>query len=130
MDKCCVNIEKSDKNTTIINLKNYVKDFCNERDWDQFHNPKDLAIAIITEASELLEMFRFKTPDDIMNIMDNPDKRLKIADELADIFYFILRFSEKYDYDLTSEFYRKMIQNANKYPVDKFKGSNKKYSEE
>ncbi len=129
MNNNYADMDKYDQNVSISVLKNTVKVFCEDRDWDQYHNPKDLAVAIITEASELLELFRFKTQDDMVAMMDNPDKRIKIADELSDIFYFILRFSEKYDYDLTREFFRKMTENEKKYPVDKFKGSNKKYSE-
>lgn len=119
-----------DNDTQISILKNIVKEFCEQRDWDQYHDPKDLAIAIITEASELLEIFRFKTHDDMEQMLCDPGKRKEIADELADVFYFILRFSQKYGFDLSSEFIRKMSENGKKYPVEKFLGSNKKYSEE
>ena len=119
----------TDNNTQITVLKDIVKEFCEQRDWDQFHNPKDLAIGIITEASELLEIFRFKTPEDIEQMLNDPDKRKDIADELADVFYFVLRFSQKYNFDLSSEFIRKMGENDTKYPTDKCRGSNKKYSE-
>lgn len=118
-----------DNKTQISKLKDIVKEFCEQRDWDQYHDPKDLAIAIITEASELLELFRFKTKDDMERMLADPKKRNEIADELADVFYFILRFSQKYGFDLTSEFMRKMGENDKKYPVEKFTGSNKKYSE-
>lgn len=124
------NKKYTDNTTDINNLKNIVKEFCEERDWDQFHCPKDLAIAIITEASELLEIFRFKTPDDIDKMLNDPAKRQDIANELSDVFYFILRFSQKYNFDLSSEFIRKMAENERKYPTEKFKGSNKKYSED
>lgn len=121
--------ELRDNDTHISVLKNIVKEFCEERDWDQYHDPKDLAIALITEASELLEIFRFKTQEDMERMLCDPAKRKEIADELADVFYFILRFSQKYGFDLSSEFIRKMGENGKKYPADKFAGSNKKYSE-
>ena len=119
----------SDEKTHIQALKNLVGRFCEERDWDRFHSPKDLAVAIITEAAELLEIFRFKTPGDLEQMLSDPDKRREIADELSDVLYFILRFSQMYGFDLSSEFKRKMGRNAEKYPADKFKGSNRKYTE-
>jgi NTP pyrophosphatase (non-canonical NTP hydrolase) len=119
----------SDDKTQIQTLKNIVGKFCEERDWDRFHSPKDLAVAIITEAAELLEIFRFKTPEDMKHMLEEPDKRRDIADELSDVFYFILRFSQLYGIDISSEFIRKMGRNTEKYPVDKFKGSNRKYTE-
>lgn len=106
-----------------------VKKFCEERDWDQYHNPKELSIGIVTEASELLDHFRFKSDEEMEHMLDDEKKREEIADELADILYFVLRFAQKYNFDLTEEFMRKMSINEMKYPVDKFRGSNKKYTE-
>lgn len=113
--------------TTISLLKNKVKKFCKEREWDKFHTAKDLAIGIVTEASELLEIFRFKNKDDEIKIM--LQKREKVEEELADILYFILRFSEKYDIDLSSALIKKLEINEKRYPVEKSKGVNKKYDE-
>lgn len=124
-----LNIDKSDNQAHIKDLKEEVKKFCEMRDWDQFHNPKDLAVAVITEASELMEIFRFKSDAECEEMLRDELKRQKIADELSDVLYFILRFAQKYDFDLTSEFYRKMQSNEEKYPSEKFRGSNKKYSE-
>lgn len=67
-----------------------VRQFCEERDWDQFHGPKDLAIGIITEASELLELFRFKSEEDVQQMMNDAKKREAIGEELADVLYFVL----------------------------------------
>lgn len=121
--------DRSDNQTNISDLKEAVKKFCEMRDWDQFHNPKDLAVAVITEASELMEIFRFKSEAECEDMLKDEQKRQKIADELSDVLYFILRFAQKYDFDLTGEFYRKMKSNEEKYPAEKFRGSNKKYSE-
>ncbi len=81
-------------------LSSKIKQFCEERDWDQFHNPKDLAIGLVTEASELLEIFRFKSPEEIAEILREPKEKTKIEDELADVLFFILRFSERFSIDL------------------------------
>ena len=78
-----------DSSTTVKELKDKVQKFCEERNWDQFHNPKDLAIGISTEASELLDLFRFKREEDIKEIMLDPDKRQKVGDELADVAYLL-----------------------------------------
>lgn len=118
-----------DDSATINELKGKVKKFCKERDWDQFHNPKDLAIGISTEASELLDIFRFKREGDIEDIMLNPIKRQMIGEELADVLYFLLRFAQMNNFDLSFELEKKIKKNAVKYPVNKAKGSNKKYNE-
>lgn len=118
-----------DSETTLDQLKNNVWEFCEERDWVQFHNAKDLSIGIITEASELIEYFRFKSESEVDMMIQDENQRIKLGEELADIFYFILLFSKKYDFDLTSELSNKMIINKQKYPVDKFKSSNQKYTD-
>ena len=118
-----------DNQTKIHELKEKVRQFCEARDWDQFHNPKDLAIGIMTEASELLEHFRFKSDKEIEQMFANPEKKSKISEEAADVFYFLLRLAQKYDIDLTAELNKKIQLNEAKYPVEKAKGSNKKYTE-
>ena len=116
-----------DNKTTIQELKEKVKKFCEDRDWDKYHNPKDLAIGIITEASELLEHFRFKSEEDIKQILKY--KKQELSEELADVFYFVLRLAQRYDIDLATELEKKLKKNESKYPVNKSKGSNKKYNE-
>ena len=118
-----------DSSATVNELKCIVQEFCEARDWDQFHNPKDLAIGIATEASELLEIFRFKNNDESAQLMRNPKKRQIICEELSDTLYFILRFAQMNDIDLYSELKKKIEINNEKYPVEKTKGSNKKYNE-
>ena len=103
--------------------------FCDERDWDQFHNPKDLAIGAITEASELLEIFRFKTEEEMQVLIHDPATREHIGQELADVFYFLLRFAQRFDFDLLAEFEAKMVRNGFRYPVELARGSNLKASE-
>lgn len=95
--------------------------FRNERDWEQFHNSKDLALAISVEASELLEQFLWKQPEDA--------NREKVKEELADVFAFALLLAEKYDFDVKEIILEKIQKNALKYPVEKAKGTAKKYNE-
>ena len=95
--------------------------FRNERDWEQFHNAKDLAIAINIEAGELLELFLWKDAKDV--------KVYKVKEELADVFAFALLLAHKFNLDVTDIILEKIKSNAEKYPVDKAKGSAKKYNE-
>lgn len=106
-----------------------IQDFCNKRNWDQFHTPKDLAIGLVTEASELLELFRFANDKQTEVQMTEPLFREKVQDELADVLYYLLRFSQMYNFDLPSAFSAKMKKNSAKYPVELSKGRNVKYTE-
>lgn len=95
--------------------------FRNERDWEQFHNPKDLALAISIESAELLELFLWKKADEA-----NTEK---VKEELADIFSFAFLLAEKYGFDVKEIILGKIKTNEEKYPVDKAKGTSKKYNE-
>ncbi|MDE1849063.1 MAG: nucleotide pyrophosphohydrolase [Nanoarchaeota archaeon] len=117
-----------DNETRIQELKEKVKKFCEARDWDQFHNIKDLAIALSIETSELLELFRWKNPHEIEEVMKN--KKSEVEEELADILYFLLRIAQMNNIDLSNALDKKIEKNEKRYSVDKFKGSNKKYNEE
>lgn len=118
-----------DKNTSIYELKQEVQHFCEVRDWDKFHSPKELAIGISTEAGELLDLFRFKSDEDMKKMFENSEKKAKIEEEFSDILFFLLRFAQFYDIDISTAFKRKVEKNNQKYPVELFKGSNKKYNE-
>lgn len=119
----------TDKETKVHELKNMVKDFCDARDWDQFHDAKELAIALSIEAAELLELFRWKSRTEVNHKFTLPEKREEIEDELSDCLYFILRIAQMYNIDLTKSMNRKMKKNEDKYPVEKSKGSHSKYTE-
>ena len=95
--------------------------FRNERDWEQFHNPKDLALAISIESAELLELFLWKKADEV-----NAEK---VKEELADIFSFAFLLAEKYGFDVKDIVLEKIKRNGEKYPVEKAKGSAKKYTD-
>jgi len=119
-----------DKETTLHELKEKLRIYNEARDYGQFHNAKDMAAALIIEAGELLEHFRFKDIKEVENLFEDEKKREKIEDELADVAFWLFRFSQIYDIDITKAFNRKMKKNEAKYPIDKFKGSNKKYNED
>lgn len=104
-----------------------IRTFCEERDWDQFHTIKDLAIGLSTESNELLQLFRFK--DEIQSLEYMNQNRKKIEDECADIYYYLLRFSDLYKIDLNKALQNKMLDNEIKYPKDLVKGKNLKYNE-
>jgi NTP pyrophosphatase (non-canonical NTP hydrolase) len=95
--------------------------FRNERDWEQFHNPKDLALAINVEAGELLELFLWKNSENA-----NAEK---VKEELADVFAYAFLLAEKYNFDVKEIVLEKIAKNGEKYPVEKAKGSAKKYDE-
>lgn len=95
--------------------------FRDERDWEQFHNSKDLALAINVEAGELLELFLWKNHDEA--------NKEQIKEELADVFAFAFLLAEKYNFDVKDIILEKIKKNGEKYPVDKSKGSAKKYNE-
>lgn len=117
-----------DKKINIEQLKELVKKFCQDRDWDQFHNPKELAIGISTEANELLQIFRFKSEKDMQELMAS-GRKIEVEEEIADIFYFVLRFAQMNNIDLSTALQNKIDKNSKKYPTDKVKGCNKKYNE-
>lgn len=102
-------------------LKNEIVIFTQERDWDQFHNGKDLALALSIEASELNEAFLWKDAKDV-----NVDK---VKEELADIVNYAILIADKYDLDIKQIVLEKLRKNAEKYPVEKAYGSVKKYNE-
>ena len=105
----------------INDLITKIKGFNQERDWDQFHNPKDLAIALNIETSELLELFLWKRDENV--------DVSKVKEELADIFAFAFNLANKFDLNVSEIIEEKLAKNAMKYPVDKAKGSDKKYTE-
>lgn len=119
----------SDKTTPIDDLKKEVHQFINARDWDQFHTPKDLAIGLITEASELLEHFRFKNEAEVEDLLTDKQFQLDLQHELADCFYFILAISNKLEFDLSAVLLAKLAISAQKYPIAKAHGKNLKYTQ-
>ncbi|MBI5276337.1 MAG: nucleotide pyrophosphohydrolase [Burkholderiales bacterium] len=101
--------------------------FRDERDWKQFHNPKDVAISLLLEASELVELFQWKQGDEIAQVVAGDKAR--VAEELADVFYYTLLMSRDLGIDLAEALRSKLVSNAQKYPADKAKGKSSKYTE-
>lgn len=119
----------NDTETRVKELKEMVRRFSEVRNWDQFHNAKDLAIGVVTEASELLDTFRFKSEKEVNELFQNEASAKGIREELADVFYFALRLAQKYDIDVSSALREKIELNAKRYPIERARGSNKKYNE-
>ncbi len=102
-------------------------DFRNKREWQHYHNPKDIALSITLEAAELLEHFQWKSEEDIMNHIKKNKK--EIGEEMADVFNWILIMSHDLGIDILDAAEKKIEQNAKKYPVSKSRGTYKKYTE-
>jgi dCTP diphosphatase len=111
----------------IKGLRDKLRQFAAERDWDQFHSPKNLAMALIVEAAELLEHFQWLS--DAESAALAPEKRAKIREELADVLLYLIRLADKLDIDLATAAADKLSVNAQKYPLQKARGSSKKYTE-
>lgn len=110
-------------------LNDKIREFCEERNWTQFHTPKDLAIGLSTESNELLELFRFKNQDDQVALLQDTETRAEIEDELADSLFFLLRFADLNDIDLEEALTTKLEKNRSRYPVDESHSSNEKYDQ-
>lgn len=118
----------TDPETTIDQLKAAVRDFARERDWEQFHHPKDLGVALTCEVGELLEHFRYRTDAEIATQLDNPDTHRELAHELADCLWLILRLGDVCRVDLAAALREKLVEAARKYPVELARGRADKYT--
>ncbi len=119
----------TDSTTTIAELKSRVLAFARERDWEQFHAPKNLSMALAAEAGELMEHFLWSTPEASRDVVNDPAKRAKIAEELADVVIYALEFANVTGLDVAAVIEAKIAANAQKYPVEKAKGRSDKYTE-
>ena len=95
-----------------------VRDFCDARDWRKYHTPKELAIGMATESSELLQLFRFMSDERIAEMFQDPKQRQAIEDEVADTLLFLLRFADLNDIDLQAALTSKLKRNGERYPID------------
>ena len=112
----------------IKELQEKVIQFRERRDWAQYHNPKDLAISLSLEASELLEIFQWKNADEVEAIMRDEKSRKRVQEELGDIFIYALNMSHAFGFDPSEVILNKLRMNEEKYPVEKSKGSADKYT--
>lgn len=113
---------QTDADTTVAQLREEMAAFIRERDWEQFHDPKNLSIAIATEAAELMEHFRWIKNDPSRELLQDPEAKRQVAEELADVLAFALSFANTAGIDITSSLRAKMEKNARKYPADQYKG--------
>ena len=120
---------RKDSQTSLQELKQQISAFAKERDWEQFHTPKNLSMAIAAEAAELMEHFLWKDGPGSFDALNHPAKRREIEGELADILIFSLEFANIADLDVATVIGEKMRANAQKYPVEKAKGRADKYTE-
>jgi len=108
-------------------LRDALRQFASERDWNQFHSPKNLAIALSVEAAELLEHFQWMPEADSAVLA--PEQHAKVREEVADVLLYLIRLADKLDIDLLPAAAEKIEVNRRKYPVEKARGSSKKYTE-
>ena len=118
----------ADATTTVVELQSRIKQFRDERDWEQFHDPKNLAEGLIIEAGELLEHFLWRTKEQVAESLHDASYKEEVADELADVLNFVLLLSVALDVDLSDATERKIAKTSQKYPIEKSKGSATKYT--
>jgi dCTP diphosphatase len=112
---------------SLFDIRDALRRFAAERDWEQFHSPKNLAIALTVEASELLEHFQWLTDEASTELP--PENIVRVREEMADVFLYLVRLADKLDIDLLDAAHDKIELNAKKYPADKARGISRKYTE-
>ena len=111
----------------LLELRDRLREFADARDWNQFHSPKNLAMALIAEAAELVEHFQWLTEEESTHLA--PQKKAEVADELADVLTYLVRMADKLDIDLLAAASAKIERNEERYPADRARGSARKYTE-
>lgn len=111
-----LNEQATDAATTVTELKAVVNQFVDERNWHEFHNPKNLVMSLAIETAELMEHFQWLTPDESLEVMNDPKKAHDIGEEVADCLAYLLAIATKLDIDVATTLRAKMIRNAEKYP--------------
>ena len=101
----------NDKETTILELKNFVENFVQEREWSQFHNAKNLSMALTIEAGELMDIFKWNTPEECESMMSEKNIRQEATDELADIMIYAIAFANRNNINISNAIGQKMIKN-------------------
>src|SRR5947208_9181419 len=112
----------SDNTTTVAELRKLVADFVAERDWSQFHSPKNVSMALAIEAAELMEHFQWLTTEASRQLANEPEKLAAIGEELADVIGYSFALANELGLDIASAVRAKMVKNAEKYPAEKFRG--------
>lgn len=117
-----MNAEQTDDATTVRQLRDLVEEFVDQRDWHQFHTPKNISMSLAVEAAELMEHFQWITGEESRKIVDQPEKKSEVADELADVLCYAMAVANELDIDIATAMHQKMVKNRQKYPAEKFKG--------
>ena len=110
-------------------LANALDAFARDRDWAQFHSPKNLVMALTGEVGELNELFQWLTEEQSRAVADDPQRKQRVGEELADVLFYLVRTAEVLGIDLNQVATQKLALNADKYPIDKARGNSKKYSD-
>ena len=118
-----------DNSANIQEIKEKIKAFIKERDWEQYHHPKELAISLSLEAAELLELFQWKEKQDLEDLKKDKELMIKLKEELADIMIYAIDIANYTDIDISESIIKKLKKNSEKYPIEKAKGNNKKYTD-
>ena len=118
---------QAEESDALSRLRDELRRFATERDWDQYHSPKNLAAALCVEAAELLEHFQWCTDNESKALP--PDQLAEVQEEMADVLLYLVRLADKLDVDLFEAANNKIVLNAQKYPVDKARGNNRKYTD-
>ncbi len=111
-----------DDDTTLAELKALVKEFRDQRDWEQFHTPKNLSMSIAIEAAELMEELQWLTSEESRRLREDEEKLVRLGEELADIVIYALTFANSLDLDVSTAVRDKLAKNARKYPEDEYRG--------
>jgi NTP pyrophosphatase (non-canonical NTP hydrolase) len=120
--KFLIGMDLSDSNTTVAELRKLVADFVAERDWSQFHSPKNVSMALAIEAAELMEHFQWLTTDASRELAAEPEKLAEVGEELADVIGYSFALANELGLDISSAVRAKMVKNAQKYPAEKYRG--------
>jgi dCTP diphosphatase len=110
-------------------IQTQLREFARERDWEQFHNPKNLSMAIASEAGELLELFQWLSVSESNRIMDDPKKAAAVRQEVADVLIYLVRLADVLQIDLSQAALEKIEANAQRYPISAAKGTAHKYDD-
>lgn len=114
-------------NDGLIRLRDRLRKFAEERDWEQFHSPKNIAMALVVESGEVVEHFQWLTEEESRHVSE--DKRESVSEELADVLLYLVRLADKLNVDLLEVATKKIETNHAKYPIQKSRGSSRKYNE-
>lgn len=117
-----------DNITTLVELKQRLRDFTTARDWEQFHHPKDLALALVIEVGEILEHFRYRTNEEIAQHLTIPKARREVSLEIADALWLLIRLGDVLEVDLAKTLEEKLAIAEQRYPVEKARGRSDKYT--